>query len=133
MLQVGYDEGSFRAAHCDQVAFVNRTEFADYVHRASLVIAHGGAGTLIEVLRIGKVPLVMPRRSAYKEHVDDHQIELVQAMAADQRVIPIWEAHDLPSAILEGRQRVQVSQQANIPPRMMHEVEKAIIELLGKG
>jgi UDP-N-acetylglucosamine transferase subunit ALG13 len=80
-------------------------EFLRLVEQADLVIAHAGAGTLLNVLRAGKVPVVMPRRKRYGEHVDDHQMELVEALGSTGWVIPALEPRDLPSAIAEARCR----------------------------
>lgn len=85
-------------------------KFEELLGRASLVIAHGGAGTLIHVFRARKVPIVMPRRMEYGEHIDDHQTELIEVLARDGRVIPVSEAEDLPQAVSQARSR-------NIEPR----------------
>jgi UDP-N-acetylglucosamine transferase subunit ALG13 len=75
--------------------FLKMEEFEARVASATLIIAHAGAGTLVHALAAGRRPVVMPRRSMYGEHVDDHQAALVQRLAAEGRVIPAWEPADL--------------------------------------
>ncbi len=118
----------FRAVHCQQESFVEMHRFELLLRDASLVISHGGSGTLIKLLQNGKVPIVMPRRRQYSEHVDDHQVELVKALAAEGRVIPVYEPEDLEVAVKSGKS--QKRQQVAAPPsQMISLVSKAIEEI----
>lgn len=85
--------------------FIEMNRFQQLLREATLVVSHAGAGTILQVLGAGKIPIVMPRQRRYFEHVDDHQLELVEAMANEHRVIPVFEAEDLPDAVLEARNR----------------------------
>ena len=95
----------FQASHCQQEAFMEMSRFESLLKNSSLVISHGGAGTLLNVLQAGRVPVVMPRRQQYSEHVDDHQVELVRELAKFGRVVPAFEAADMPRSIREARCR----------------------------
>ena len=85
--------------------FISLEEFEQAVREAELVISHAGAGTLIHVLRAGKVPVVMPRQKKHGEHIDDHQVELVKELAAQGRVIPAYEVDQMGSAIEKARHK----------------------------
>jgi UDP-N-acetylglucosamine transferase subunit ALG13 len=61
---------------------VPERELVAAIDAADLVISHAGAGSLTLALRAGKVPLFIPRRAAYDEQIDDHQVELA-TWAAD--------------------------------------------------
>jgi UDP-N-acetylglucosamine transferase subunit ALG13 len=122
----------FRPRHCRHQAFFSMDEFVALIHEASLIIAHAGAGTLFHALGAGKVPVVMPRRRKYGEHVDDHQVELVTALAAAGRVVPAYEAEDVQGAVRTAR-RGGVSQGGSSPPRMLALVTEAIEGLVGHG
>lgn len=128
LMQSGH-AGDFRAKHCEQRSFLTMEEFETVIRRADLVISHAGAGTLFHVLQAGKVPVVMPRRKQYGEHVDDHQIELVQALSAEGRVIPAYEPADLREAISKARRLGEQSGRAH-ESGMQCLVAKAIAELL---
>lgn len=47
---------------------------------SSIVITHGGAGSILTALASGKVPIVLPRTAAYGEHVDDHQVQMCEML-----------------------------------------------------
>jgi UDP-N-acetylglucosamine transferase subunit ALG13 len=119
----------FEPRFCKHNPFMSMEEFTDYINNSSLVICHAGAGTLIHILKAGKVPLVMPRQKKYDEHVDDHQLELVKALLEEKRVIVAFETEDLPFAIIEARKRQATDTAIRIPP-MLEIVRKAIQELI---
>ena len=116
--------------YCQCHDFFSMEEFASLIQRAELIIAHGGAGTLLHVLSLGRVPVVMPRRKKYGEHVDDHQVELIQVLTHDGRVIPAYEVQDLPGAIAEARHRQNHLITTGGGLRMRSLVADAIKELL---
>ena len=41
-----------------------------------MVVAHAGVGAALAALEVGKCPVLVPRRHARGEHVDDHQIQI---------------------------------------------------------
>jgi UDP-N-acetylglucosamine transferase subunit ALG13 len=118
----------FVPQHCEWKAFVPRTEFERLMAEASLVISHGGT-TVLEVVRFGKVPVVMPRRRKYGEHVNDHQVEFVELLAAEGRIAPAWEPEDLPRAVVDARGRVAHPVERS---KILALVELAIQELIGR-
>ncbi|KGM12168.1 glycosyltransferase [Cellulomonas bogoriensis] len=58
-------------------------EFRAEIERADVVVTHSGCGTFIRCLEAGKIPIMVPRRAARQEHVDDHQVQI--AAVAQQR------------------------------------------------
>jgi UDP-N-acetylglucosamine transferase subunit ALG13 len=48
---------------------------------ADLVIAHAGVGSALTALDEGKTPVLLPRRKAYGEMVDDHQLMIADELA----------------------------------------------------
>jgi len=49
-------------------------ELQSAIRDADLVVSHGGIGSALTVLESGRVPVMVPRRAAYGEHIDDHQL-----------------------------------------------------------
>ena len=78
-------------------------ELESQIKRADLVVSHGGAGSIITALSLGKKLIVVPRREKYREHTDDHQIELCQALAREKKVICVTEIGRLEEAIKKSR------------------------------
>jgi UDP-N-acetylglucosamine transferase subunit ALG13 len=70
-------------------------EWNELIGKADIVITHGGPGCILMTLHAGKVPIVVPRQSAFAEHVDDHQVEFAEFLAAQQSVLAVFEIGDL--------------------------------------
>ena len=58
--------------------FMSTPEFTQETRRADVVITHAGVGSVIGLIESGIFPVVVPRRSAHGEHVDDHQEEIAE-------------------------------------------------------
>jgi UDP-N-acetylglucosamine transferase subunit ALG13 len=56
-------------------------QFTDLVQQASFVISHCGEGSLLLLEEMEKPYVLVPRSHKFKEHVDDHQIELAIALS----------------------------------------------------
>jgi len=130
LMQVGHAAG-FHPIHCAARTFIARENFQELVQQASLVICHGGA-TSLEIIRAGKLPIVMPRRKQYGEIVNDHQVEFAQALAAEGRVIVAMEPEDLPEAIAKARQLNMIRRPLPSSP-MVSLVTHALEELTGRA
>ena len=53
-------------------------DFDQYVDWADVVVTHAGVGSAMRILELGKSPLMVPRRAARREHVDDHQLQIAE-------------------------------------------------------
>jgi|GEM_PF-645883 len=73
---------------------LSREAVAEELQRADVVIAHGGSGTCLEAIRAGHRPIVVPRRAALGEIVDDHQVDLALQLAAQDLVEHLPEVTD---------------------------------------
>ena len=85
--------------------FVDHDELGRLTKTASAVICHAGVGSIMTVLAAGKTPVVIPRRRALGEHVDDHQLQIAKELAAQGLVVACFEARDLRSALVTARSR----------------------------
>jgi len=121
----------FSPLYCSHVPFLSPEDFQASVRAATVIICHGGAGTLLHVFQAGKVPIVVPRGKRYGEAIDDHQSELTRVLAAEGRVIPVYEVTELPAAIAEARRyRAEAKEPAG--RRAMDLLTKAIEEIAGR-
>jgi len=75
---------------------------------ASIVVCHGGTGSLITALREGCHVIAVPRLSAREEHYDDHQSEIVEAFVERKLVLKAETAEELRTALAQCRQRDRV-------------------------
>jgi UDP-N-acetylglucosamine transferase subunit ALG13 len=118
----------FESQVCRVVRFLPPMDYQRCIHKASVIVCHAGAGNIADALRAGKLPVVMPRRKKYGEHVDDHQMELAEMLSKEGRIILASEPNDLLAAILEARSRGHPSIPSD-PPRMVRLVSQVLEEL----
>lgn len=64
---------------------------------ASVIVGHGGPGTLFLAWDRGRVPVAVPRDPRRGEHVDDHQQRFVRSLGS--RVVAVEAVADLPAAV----------------------------------
>ena len=57
--------------------FITQEEFNDYLNKADIIITHAGTGVIVNAIKKEKKVIGVPRLSKYGEHVDDHQIQLI--------------------------------------------------------
>lgn len=57
-------------------------ELQEAMREADVVVAHAGTGTAVTAFELGMAPVLVPRRRAHGEHVDDHQVPTAQNLAA---------------------------------------------------
>lgn len=74
IIQTGYS--TVEPVNCKWQKFFLKSEMNDFISSARIVITHGGPSCYIDVLDHGKIPVVVPRRHQFGEHVDDHQYEI---------------------------------------------------------
>ena len=70
---------------CEYFDYTDEARMEEWFARARVVVAHGGAGTILEVLQAGRPLVLVPRLQRSGEVHDDHQLELVEALAARGR------------------------------------------------
>ena len=75
-----------------------------YMNTADVIITHGGPSSFMEAMAAGKVPVVIPRYAKFGEHVNDHQGDFVQLVAARLGgIVPVYDITNLSAAVEESR------------------------------
>jgi UDP-N-acetylglucosamine--N-acetylmuramyl-(pentapeptide) pyrophosphoryl-undecaprenol N-acetylglucosamine transferase len=54
--------------------------FDEMLAEVDVVITHAGTGSSLAALRAGAFPLLVPRRKARHEHIDDHQVQIADEL-----------------------------------------------------
>ena len=74
-------------------------KFNELIQKADLVITHGGVGSIISSVTRGKKVIAVPRLKKYNEHVNDHQLDIIQTFDEMGYIIGIQEVQQLGEAI----------------------------------
>ena len=75
---------------------------------SEMVITHGGPGSAIAALRLGKPTIVVPRRHQFGEHVDDHQVDFARFLNRKFGVATVLDVSTIGQEISNVSQRPPV-------------------------
>jgi UDP-N-acetylglucosamine transferase subunit ALG13 len=86
-------------AHAELVDFLPFEGMVDAIRSARVVVTHAGVGSVMVALANGKRPVVVPRRKAFAEAVDDHQLQLGRRFAQAGLVTLVEDPEELTDAL----------------------------------
>lgn len=97
IVQAGYT--TYKSTNMKVVDFIKQEEIEELVEKANFVITHGGVGSILTAITKEKNVIAIPRLCKYKEHVNDHQKEIVELFNEKGYIIGIQGTDDLENAI----------------------------------
>ena len=74
-------------------------EIKKLIDKADVVITHGGVGSIITSITKGKKVIAVPRLKKYKEHVNDHQLDIINLFDEMGYIIGIHDVEELEDAL----------------------------------
>lgn len=89
--------------HFEYTDFTTRDEFNAKLDACDLLITHAGTGVIVNALKKGKKVIALPRLQKFGEHVDDHQVQLIDQFRDLNLLEPCYKTSDLPTAIQNVR------------------------------
>ena len=60
---------------------IEQNKFNELIEQANIIITHGGVGSIVTAVKLGKKVIAVPRLRKYGEHVNDHQIQIVETFS----------------------------------------------------
>lgn len=124
--QVGYSD--YIPKHYSYKKFLDRNEYMEKVNKCNLVITHGGTGAIIGAIKRGKKVIAIPRLKRFGEHVDDHQVQIVNQFNDMNLICGIMDTKNLENAVIEvkGQEYKQYKSNTNV---IISSIEKYIDEI----
>ena len=77
--------------------------FDEYMDQADLIICHGGVGSILGGLNRKKKVIAVARLKKYKEHVNDHQTQIIDNFNKQGYIIGIKDMSELGDAIKRAK------------------------------
>lgn len=97
--QIGYSD--YIPSHYSYKRFLNQEEFEEQQQRADIIITHGGTGAIVGAIKKEKKVIAVPRLSKYGEHVDDHQLQLIEQFNEQNLIWAIYDCDKIGKALEE--------------------------------
>ena len=89
----------YKPKHFKYKDFMTQEEFRENMSKSNFVITHAGTGAIITALKFDKKVIAIPRLVRFGEHVDDHQIQLIDEFKELNFIEPVYEIEELENAI----------------------------------
>lgn len=82
--------------------YLSNEEFDKYMKEARVIITHAGVGTIIEGLKLDKMMIVAARLKKYKEHVNNHQLQILDTFEKEGYILRLDDFSKLPELLKEN-------------------------------
>ena len=97
IVQAGYTK--YESDNMKIIDFVSDDEIEKIEQQADLIITHGGVGSIIGSIEKEKKVIAVPRLKQYGEHVNDHQLDIVESFDKLGYIIGIEDVSQLGEAL----------------------------------
>ena len=133
VIQTGYS--TYAPENCRWQKLFPYQEMQNLVKEARIVITHGGPSSFIMPLQMGKVPIVVPRRHEFNEHINDHQVSFAKAVAERMGTILVVDDMDRLGETIRNYEKIvgSMSKELKSNNSLFNERLKKIVEELFGG
>ena len=95
IMQVGSTNFKTDKENIKVYKYIEPDLFKKYMEDASQIITHAGVGTMVQGLLLHKKMIVAARLKKYKEHVNDHQMQILETFSSSGYILPLYNFDDL--------------------------------------
>ena len=101
IVQAGLTE--YKSKNMKIFDLVPKEDFDKYVDEADLIISHGGAGSILTAVTKGKKVIAAARLSKYKEHNNDHQLQIVKEFSDKGYILALDDFDELDKVLKKSK------------------------------
>ena len=92
---------------------IDRDKFSELIKDCDLLITHGGVGSILTGLKNNKKVITAPRLKEYKEHTNNHQLEIIEKFASKGLILPLYDFDKLDDVLKEVKKFKPKKYQSN--------------------
>ena len=126
IVQAGYTK--YKSKNMEIFSLIPQEELKNYQEQANLIITHGGVGSIVSSIKLGKKVIAVPRLHKYGEHVNDHQKQIIENFSENGYIIGIEDVTELEDAMKKLKTFEPKKYQAN-NDKMLAIIENFIDDL----
>lgn len=112
VVQAGWS-ADYKSDKMEIFDFISYDEMEKYIEEASVVITHGGTGSIIMPLQHNKKVIASPRLEKYGEHVNDHQTEIVNVFSDEKHILAFNDGDDLQKIYDDSKKFIPLPYKSN--------------------
>ena len=125
VVQAGHTK--YSSDRMEIIDFVSTDEFEKLMNKASLIITHGGAGSILGAIKNNKPVIAAARLKKFKEHTNDHQKQIIKEFSDAGYIIELRDFNKL-GKLIEKAKTFKVKKFNSNTHNMVNMIEKYIEE-----
>ena len=95
--QIGYSD--YKPKNYEFKEFLDREQFSEFMDKCDTVITHGGTGAIVGAIKRDKKVIAVPRLAKFGEHVDDHQLQIIDQFTNMNFIVGVKETNEIYEAL----------------------------------
>ena len=111
VVQAGYTK--YETEHMKIFDLIPMDKFQDLMEKCSLLITHGGVGTIISGLTKDKKVIAIPRLKKYGEHVNDHQLQIIENFSELGYILAAYDVDELDNILAKVSEFIPQKYESN--------------------
>lgn len=96
IVQAGYTK--YKSDNLEIFDFIDKETLDKYQSKADLIITHGGVGSIVSSIMKDKKVIAVSRLKEHNEHVNNHQLDIVESFSNNEYIIGIKDVKELEEA-----------------------------------
>ena len=92
----------FKSKYMKIFDLIPMDEFDEMIKKCDLLITHGGVGSIITGLKNNKKVIAAARLSKYNEHVNDHQLQIIDNFSKEGYILKLDNFDDIDKLIKDS-------------------------------
>ncbi len=93
----------FKSDDMEIFDFIPVSKFDDLINSCDILITHGGVGSIITGLKHHKIVIAAARLKKYKEHTNDHQLQIIDNFSRGGYILPLHDFDKLDKVLEKAR------------------------------
>ncbi len=93
IIQIGLTE--YLPKNAKYFKFASDEQYNKHFKNARIIVSHAGVGTILTARKFKKPLIIVPRQKKYKEHIDDHQMEIARELESYKNIKVVYNVDKL--------------------------------------
>lgn len=98
-------------------------EMEKYESKSNKVVGHAGIGTFLTIMRLKKIPILVPRRHELGEHLDNHQLDFSREIKRELNIPIAYTYKDLIKYLNDDNLKIKIK---SFKPPLIEHLESVI-------
>ena len=94
----------FKSDNMTIIDYMPVEQFEEYIEKADIIICHAGVGTILTALEKGKKIVAAARLKEYGEHVNDHQLQILENFSKKGYIVALEDFDRIGEAIQQAKE-----------------------------